>query len=166
MNIPDEKAALRKAMVGRILAVDPALRGRQSAELAWRLTTLPGFAEAGTVLLYVSAFPEEIETRLEDLAADLAPGTLGILEPGRSRPEVPPDQIDWALVPGLAFDEQGFRLGRGAGHYDRLLPRLRPDAPRWALAFDVQWVDRLPREPHDQPLDGIVSPNRTLRRAR
>ena len=69
-------------------------------------------------------------------------------------------------MPGLGFDDLGFRLGRGAGHYDRLLPLLRPDAPRWALALDCQWVEDLPVEPHDVPIDGVVSPGKTVTRRR
>jgi 5-formyltetrahydrofolate cyclo-ligase len=88
---------------------------------------------------------------------------MGIPEPGRHLAEVAPEEIDWALVPGLAFDDRGFRLGRGAGYYDRLLPTLRPDAPRWALAYDCQWIEALPNESHDQPLDGIVSPGKFWR---
>ena len=69
-------------------------------------------------------------------------------------------------MPGLAFDAEGFRLGRGKGHYDRLLPTLRPEAPRWALALGPQWVDALPVEAHDQPLDGILGVGRAAIRPR
>jgi 5-formyltetrahydrofolate cyclo-ligase len=193
MDLARRKRALRRAMVARILAMDPDRRCLEEAYLAERFVTLPGLAAAGTVLMYLSAFPEEIATgpmvdrvlrlgkrlvcprvdrserrlrlhRVEDLGADLARGTLGIPEPRPDRPEVEASGIDWVLVPGLAFDARGFRLGRGAGHYDRLLPRLRGDAPRWALAFDAQWVEALPVEPHDQPLDGIVSLRKTVAR--
>jgi 5-formyltetrahydrofolate cyclo-ligase len=190
MDIPAQKQALRRVMVERILAIDPDDRRRQDADLIRRLATLPGFDAAGTVLLYVSAFPEEIATgpalrqvlslgkrlvcprvdrparrlrlfRVDDLQSDLVSGSMGIPEPGRHLAAVAPEEIDWALVPGLAFDDRGFRLGRGGGYYDRLLPTLRPDAPRWALAYDCQRVASLPNEPHDQPLDGIVSPERS-----
>ncbi len=70
------------------------------------------------------------------------------------------------LVPGLAFDEQGYRLGRGAGHYDRLLPRLRSDAVCWALCLSCQLLSRLPIEPHDRPLNGVSAPGRTVLGAR
>src|SRR4051812_10414321 len=139
MDLPTEKRALRRAVIARILALDPAQRRREEAELADRLVTLPGFAAAGTVLMYVAAFPEEIATgpmlaealrrgqrlvcprvdrparalrlhQVEDLQADLVRGPLGIPEPRPDRPEVPPADIDWALVPGLAFDARGFRL--------------------------------------------------------
>src|SRR5262249_51373076 len=96
--------------------------------------------------------------RVADLASDLVPGPYkAIPEPAPSCPEVRPDEVDWVLVPGLGFDLLGHRLGRGAGHYDRLLAELRPDVPRWALAYGTQFVTSLPIEPHDQPLDGILT---------
>jgi 5-formyltetrahydrofolate cyclo-ligase len=191
MDIPSRKQALRRAMIARILALDPDERRAQEGVLVDRFGTLPGLANAGTVLLYVSAFPEEIQTgpmlsrvldreqrlvcprvdraerrlrlyQVEDPHRDLVPGTLAIPEPRRTCPEVAPEAIDWVLVPGLAFDDRRYRLGRGAGHYDRLLPALRPEVPRWALILDCQWVEPLPAEVHDVPLDGIVSPGKIV----
>jgi 5-formyltetrahydrofolate cyclo-ligase len=69
-------------------------------------------------------------------------------------------------VPGLAFDNRGFRLGRGAGHYDRLLPSLRSDAVCWALCLSCQVVEALPVEPHDAPLDGFSAPDKVAWGAR
>ena len=192
-DIKAEKRALRKAIVARILAMDPAERRRQDAALVELLPGLPGFAEARTVLLYASAFPEEFDTAsllrlvleagkrlacprvdrvrdrlalavIADPARDLKPGMKGIPEPTAACPALEPAVVDWVLVPGIAFDPAGYRLGRGRGHFDRLLPTLRPEAPRWALALDPQWVDALPVEPHDQPLDGIAGLGRTVRR--
>jgi 5-formyltetrahydrofolate cyclo-ligase len=185
------KRSMRRAMVDYILLLDPDLRHDAEATLAARLATLPGYARAGTVLLYATAFPEEIATRpllvqalehgkrlvcprvdratrrlrlflVNDLEHDLRPGTLGIPEPRGDCREVEPAAVDWVLVPGLAFDTRGYRLGRGAGHYDRLLPTLRPETPRCALILDCQWVDDLPIEPHDVPLDAVVSPGREI----
>jgi len=193
MDIPAQKQAIRRVMVERILALDQDDRRRQDADLTRCLATLPGFEAAETVLLYVSAFPEEITTgpalrqvlsrgkrlvcprvdrparriqlyQVVDPESDLVRGSMGIPEPSRHLAAVAPEEIDWALVPGLAFDDRGFRLGRGGGYYDRLLPTLRPDAPRWALAYDCQRVVSLPTEPHDQPLDGIVSPGGSWRK--
>ncbi len=191
MDPQARKRTLRHALVERILALDPRDRAAQEAELAARFPSLPGYEGAGTVLLYVTAFPEEIDTgpmlrlalssgkrlvcprvdrkarrlrlhQVDDLRTALIPGTLGIPEPHPDSRVVEPGQVDWVLVPGLAFDDRGYRLGRGAGHYDRLLPTLRPDVPRWALALDSQWIEALPVEPHDIPLDGIVSPRKTV----
>jgi 5-formyltetrahydrofolate cyclo-ligase len=189
MDLPACKQKLRREFVERIMALDPEERRAQESVLAERFATLPGFSTANTVLLYVSTFPEEIATgamlclslelgkrlvcprvdRMEgrlrlhevrDLGSDLRRGTLGIPEPRRVCPEIGAESIDWVLVPGLGFDVLGYRLGRGAGHYDRLLPTLRPDAPCWALGLDCQWVEELPVEPHDIPLDGVATPSR------
>lgn len=190
-----QKRRLRRELVRRILDLAPADRAREESALVDRFAELLALGGAPTVLLYASAFPEEVDTRpfleralsegkrlllprvdrdarmlrlheVKDLAADLIPGVLGIPEPNPASPEIDPAEVDWVLVPGLAFDGDANRLGRGAGLYDRLLPTLRPRVPRWAVCFDVQWVDRLPVEPHDAPLDGVISPSRTVIRPR
>ena len=66
------------------------------------------------------------------------------------------------LVPGVAFDRDGRRLGYGGGYYDRLLPLLSRDATRIAGAFDLQIVDRVPAGPHDVAVDAIVTETQTL----
>src|ERR1041385_5254290 len=138
-----EKRRLRLEMVERILTMDPADRALQEHALVERLGTLPGFAGAHTVLLYVSAFPEEIDTgpmlqqclalgkrlvcprvdrkasmlrlyHIRHLREDLSPGALGIPEPQKSCTPVDPAEVDWVLAPGLAFDACCYRLGRGA----------------------------------------------------
>ena len=79
--------------------------------------------------------------------------------PSRS-PHCPPiarDAIDFVLVPGVAFDRDGRRLGYGGGYYDRLLPLLSPRAARVAGAFDLQVVERVPAGPHDIAVDTIVT---------
>jgi len=190
MGVRDDKQALRRATVGRILTLDPDRRAAEESVLAGKLLGLPGFEAAVWILLYASAFPEEVATfpflrlaldsgkrlacprvdrterrlrlyEVVDLAADFRRGSMGIPEPRLSCPPVEPEWVDWVLVPGLAFDGRGYRLGRGAGYYDRLLPTLRPDAPRWALILDAQWADEVPVEPHDVPLDGVTSASRT-----
>ncbi|MEX0827253.1 MAG: 5-formyltetrahydrofolate cyclo-ligase [Acidimicrobiia bacterium] len=74
---------------------------------------------------------------------------LGFSQPIDGSPEIDPADIDVVLLPGLAFDRAGVRLGRGGGHYDRLLPRLPPDCALVGVASDAVVVDRLPREEHD-----------------
>jgi 5-formyltetrahydrofolate cyclo-ligase len=186
-----EKAELRRSIKSAILSLDPSDRQLQESALAGLFPKLPGFASAQIVLLYVQAFPEELDTyrliehalgmdkvvacprvdrndrrlriyRVSNPGADLGPGTLGIPEPRAHCQELDPTVVDWVLVPGLAFDLLCRRLGRGAGYYDRLLPRLRGDAVRWALGFDCQLVSRLPLEPHDIGLDGIATPGRIV----
>lgn len=89
--------------------------------------------------------------------ARVAPGRWGVLEPPEDAPEVDPAEVDVALVPGLAFDREGGRLGYGRGFFDRLLPRLRPDAPRVGVAFEALVAERLPREGHDVTMTHLAT---------
>jgi prolyl-tRNA editing enzyme YbaK/EbsC (Cys-tRNA(Pro) deacylase) len=82
---------------------------------------------------------------------------FGFLEPGPDSEPVPIDDVDVVLVPGLAFDRLGFRIGHGAGMYDRLLDELPVGVVRVGVAVDACVVDRLPREAHDLPLDWIAT---------
>jgi 5-formyltetrahydrofolate cyclo-ligase len=63
------------------------------------------------------------------------------------------------VVPALAVDHRGARLGRGGGYYDRALSHARPDATLVAVLFDDELVDHLPAEPHDRPVDAVVTPS-------
>jgi len=92
--------------------------------------------------------------------APSVPGPFGIPQPARPR-WISARQIDLVIVPGLAFDRLGDRLGRGGGHYDRLLAGCR--CPAIGIAPDAFLLDRLPAEPHDRRMDGIVTDRRTLR---
>jgi 5-formyltetrahydrofolate cyclo-ligase len=91
----------------------------------------------------------------------LMPGLGGIPEPAADLPMVRPDLL---LVPLLAVDRSGNRLGQGGGHYDRTLAALRATQPTIAigLAWDVQLVDAVAAEPWDQPLDAIATPSAFL----
>jgi len=99
-------------------------------------------------------------------AKELVRGPLGALEPPLKAATVPLDEIEAVLMPGVAFSEDGLRLGRGGGYYDATLKRVPTRALRIGLGFDVQIVPSLPREPHDVPLDAVVTEARTLRFAR
>ncbi len=70
------------------------------------------------------------------------------------------------MVPGVAFDPEGRRLGYGGGYYDRLLPLLSPRAARVAGAFDLQLVDRVPAGPNDIAIDAVVTESRALSMSR
>ncbi len=97
---------------------------------------------------------------VDDPQRDLEPGFAGIAEPRANLRAIREEAIDWVLVPGLAFDAQGRRLGYGGGYYDRLLPRLRPLAFRAAGAFDEQVVDAVPVAPHDARIHALYTPTR------
>ena len=93
-----------------------------------------------------------------DLEADIVTGRFGIREPRTGCARLSLKRLDLILVPGIAFDLDGHRLGRGRGYYDRLLGELQ--GARCGVAFDQQIVDRVPIEPHDMRLSCIVTPTR------
>ena len=160
----------------------------QEAQLERNLFSLPAFARASTLMLYAS-LRDEVPTHklIERLLAagmrvalpiaskkdralslsclssmaDLSPGPFGVPEPvpGRRSP-CAPGEVEAALIPGLAFDLQGHRLGHGLGYYDRFLPSL--SCPLIGLAYDSQIAARLPREAHDHPVDYVVSEKRVV----
>ena len=99
---------------------------------------------------------------IADPQADIVASDQGIPEPRPACPRVPRDAIDFVLVPGVAFDLAGSRLGYGGGYYDRLLPLLSPRALRVAGAFEIQLVDRVPAAPHDIAVGAIVTESREL----
>ena len=88
---------------------------------------------------------------------DLVKGCFGILEPPASTPVADPNKLDLILVPGVAFDRQGGRLGRGRGYYDRLLAGT--SAFKVGVCFDWQIVPEVPREAHDIRMDAVVTPS-------
>jgi 5-formyltetrahydrofolate cyclo-ligase len=98
---------------------------------------------------------------LEDMR-ELVEGAYKILEPAtdlRTLPNktVPPEELDLVMVPGTAFDPRGGRMGQGKGYYDRLLARVRPDAPLIGLAFECQMFPEIPVDPHDVFMDQILT---------
>lgn len=96
---------------------------------------------------------------------ELRPSRMGLLEPVGER--LGPETIasaDAVLLPGLAVDRSGYRLGRGAGCYDRVLPRLAREAFSCALLHDGEVLDHpLPRHEHDQPVQAVATPSGLLR---
>lgn len=84
-------------------------------------------------------------------------GPFGIREPAADLPEVPVDEIDAFLCPGLAFDASGGRLGRGRGFYDRMLARAKPGALKIGICFPFQLVPETFSEPHDIAMDLVIS---------
>lgn len=112
----------------------------------------------------VVPYMEASRIHLFRLAAtdELAPGQFNILEPRRelraqAGRSIDVGQIDLVVVPGVAFDRQGGRLGHGRGYYDELLKRLRPGVPRIALAYECQLFDEVPMLPHDVPMHKIIT---------
>lgn len=91
----------------------------------------------------------EWPTELEQIA-------FGLWQPTAGSPEVPPAEIDVMIIPGLAYDRRGVRLGRGAGYYDRFLAKHR--APVTVGVIEARrFVERLPRVDHDEPVDLVIT---------
>ena len=126
-------------------------------------------AEGKTVLLPKVLDATTMELRLYTGPHDLAPGPFGIMEPSGSQyspssfllpPSSKTSSIDVALIPGVAFDALGHRLGRGRGYYDRFLstmgtvPSVRPRL--LGLCFDFQKVPSVPVDPTDIPVDQVI----------
>ena len=121
------------------------------ALVAGKLLALPRFNAAANAYEAVRVF---------DPVRELATGPFQVREPVAACPVVALNRLDLALVPGLGFDARGHRLGRGKGHYDRLLAGFT--GMKIGVAFDFQIVAEVPREPHDIALDAIVTPTRWI----
>jgi len=130
--------------------------------------------EAGLLAPPTLLLPRVVGTALElagaggdgdDLLGGLRPGAFGLLEPPEGTRIVDVEAVDVAIVPGVAFSPTGRRLGRGGGFYDRLLVRLRPDCLVVGVCAEVCIAPTLPEEPHDRPVDVVVTDASLWRRA-
>jgi 5-formyltetrahydrofolate cyclo-ligase len=93
---------------------------------------------------------------------EMVVGKWNILEPpkemwGNPAKEVEAEELDLVLVPGVGFDRNGGRMGNGQGYYDRLLEKVRPDAPLIALCYESQLFDNVLVAPHDVYMDKVVT---------
>lgn len=101
--------------------------------------------------------------KIDNLDANLTPGPRGILEPdSNSCNVVPIECIDIAIIPGVAFDEKGGRIGSGDGYYDRLIPKLSITTRKVALAFENQIIPQVQMESHDRYVDIIITEKRII----
>lgn len=106
-----------------------------------------------TILLPKITTSNNLELRQYTGEGDMAKGTFGIYEP-TTPPWTNYEEIDVIIIPGMAFDEQGNRLGRGKGYYDRLLTKL-PKAYKIGIAYTYQRMSHIPHEPHDIPVNEV-----------
>ncbi len=184
--IQKKKRKLREKLLGKLRTHKEDDRLKKSLKVGEKLFCLKEFLRAKTVLFYLS-FDGEVDTvrmikdamkrgkrvavpvirretkeiipsLIKDLDAELKTGPYGVRHPKEEyiRP-IPLDSIDLVVVPGLAFDEAGNRLGRGMGYYDKFLSRLPKDVPSVGLAFDFQMLrDFPPLEPHDFSVSRVL----------
>jgi 5-formyltetrahydrofolate cyclo-ligase len=143
----------------------PSLPRWQEAQVVAAFAALPGepdlhsldWGRSKTVLLPRVEGENLVFHRVED-TKQLKPGAFGVLEPDPEQCAVAdPATAQLIFVPGLAFTADGYRLGRGRGFYDRVLATLPPEILRVGVCFPDQIVADLPREPHDEQVDIVLS---------
>jgi 5-formyltetrahydrofolate cyclo-ligase len=183
--LQQEKKILReKAHSARNALAD---KDEKSLKICERLVAMPGYQSAKAVMFYVDVRSEvrtrhylpvalnhdkrivvpycvdrELELFLLTDMNQLSLGAFRILEPraelrGLPQHRVDVKELDLIVVPGVAFDRQGGRLGHGFGYYDKLLEHARPDTPLVALGFECQIFDTVPMQDHDIYMDQVVS---------
>ena len=185
-DIAKRKASIRARLSAKSRSVTAPQRAQLSAQMCALMEQQPIWQEARTVLFYLPtgtepdvssllrkalaagktvAIPRFVTQqrryearRIKDLERDVVPGQFRIREPRPGCALVRLNQLDLALVPGVGFDLGGCRLGRGGGHYDRLLAQV--PGHKCGLAFEWQVVKEIPWEPHDIRLNSILTPAR------
>lgn len=101
--------------------------------------------------------------KVDDFKLDLVPGPRNIMEPDPDRCKIIPiERIDIAIIPGLALDEKGGRIGSGEGYYDRFIGKLPVTTRKVALALECQLVQQIPMESHDKFMDIIITEDRIV----
>lgn len=182
---PSDKQAWRRQMRERLRALPAETNAAASRRLQELLSAQPIWVCAHSVLCFAPLAGEPDITPVIDDAlrankavasprfdfatgrysaaqitarSQLIPGRFGALEPDAGCPLIPLNQLDLVLVPGVAFDLAGRRLGRGKGFYDRLLAEVR--GHKCGVAFDEQIIAEVPEEPHDVRVDSILTPSR------
>jgi len=117
--------------------------------------------EIGKTLVYPRIKDNDLEFVKVSSLADLVPGSFGVMEP-RGDQLVPIEELSLVVVPGVAFDLSGHRLGYGRGFYDRALAACREDCVKVGFAYDAQLLAKLPSAIHDQTLSTLMTESRTL----
>ncbi len=186
-----DKKELRKKIIKRRDRLTVGQIKEKSGVIAERLYNLSAYRKAETVMFFIS-FGSEVDTgpmleetikrgklalapktlpdtrelvpsQIKNLQTDLAPGVYNIPEPTAEalRP-VEPEKVDLLIVPGVAFDNKGNRIGYGGGYYDRFFARLKPDTPLVALAFELQILPAVPVDDWDRRVDLIITEERII----
>ena len=162
--VTDDKRALRAEMraVRARIAADPADRLARSSRIWSQIVSLADLGGTSRRVMLFEGLPTEPateawfdwgRTRGVDVYAPEVNGPDLRVVPG----DLDPLDLDVVVVPGLAFTADGRRLGQGGGHYDRFLPRLRPDCLTIGACFAEQLVESIPTEDHDATVDHVAS---------
>lgn len=185
MDVVLEKKLLRQQIREKLRSLSKEEKLRESIEVQKRLIGHPIWKNSKSVLLYAS-MDSEIDTWaliekglqenkiiglpfyfkmcdiykpriVRDIKRDLKIGRLGIKEPSENCAEMPVEEFELIIVPGLAFSMSGYRLGRGKGYYDKLL--MRATGIKCGICFECQFVMELPVENHDVKMNYVITPS-------
>jgi 5-formyltetrahydrofolate cyclo-ligase len=190
-EIHEKKKEIRQEISATLSALSKEEKSGIVELIEKRLFDFANFLESKIVLLYVES-PNEVSTfniirrsymlqkivvlpaydyekeeislhKIDNPDKDVIPGPRGILGPNPDRcKRVPVDCIDIAIIPAIALDEKGGRIGKGDGWYDRLIPQLPITTRKVALGFDCQVTLQIPMEPHDKHVDIIITEKRII----
>ena len=189
-SLQADKKKMREVILRQRDAMSPSARTSASRVILEKICALPQYGNAKVVLTYMG-FGTEIETQpfFERVIADgkivalprvdratqtlilhsargmsdLLTSKYGILEPGTDAPIVAVTAVDFVLMPGVAFDRNGNRLGYGRGYYDKLVSTANPALARVAAGFSCQIVESVPVGPHDKKVDCIITENEIIK---
>jgi len=186
--LANAKSILREQIRARLEKISPAVRAVESIDLCERLRAQMPSAHT---ILFFAPVPDELDIwpmlelslalgttcalpffdaknenygakQIKQLATDIVTGKFGVREPADWCADIPLDRFDLVLVPGMAFDWSGNRLGRGRGFYDRLLEKV--SGIKCGVGYDFQLLEKIPVEAHDAKVNFILTPSRCLRR--
>jgi len=190
-EIQEKKCEIRNETANKLGAFSRTELELKTRAVEDRLFEFANFLEAKIVLMYVNG-GNEVDTReilkksfeynkiivlpvfnpkqnkvkmlkVDNLDTDLKLGSRGILEPDPERCKIVPiDSLDIAIIPGIAFDEKGGRIGPGDGYYDRMIPKLPVTTRKVALTFECQIFPQIPMESHDKYIDIIITDKRVI----
>ena len=190
-EIHEKKQEIRNDVIKFLNSMSVKERAEKTKAIEDRLFDFANFLEANISLLYMNG-RYEVETKniinktleynkivvlpaytmekhktrlmkIDNMDTNLISGPKGVLEPDENKcKEVPIECIDIAIIPGIAFDEKGARIGSGTGFYDRLIPELPITTRKVALAFEDQIIQQIPMESHDKHVDIIVTNERII----
>ena len=190
-EIRETKDEIRDKIEKTLAAIAESEVEEKTRRIENRLFEFANFLEANIVLLYINSTSEVNSWKIlqrcfdykkivilpafdaikyqmklmkvDNLNTDLILGPRDILEPDSSRSHIVPIEcIDIAIIPGVAFDEKGGRIGSGDGYYDRLIPKLSITTRKVALAFESQIIPLVNMESHDKYVDIIITEKRII----
>ena len=190
-EIQEKKHEIRTEITNLLTDMSDDVRNEKTQAIEDRLFEFANFLESNIILLYMNT-ENEVATRniikraieynkivvlpvfdmekhrmglmkVENLETQLKQGPRGVHEPDAAKSKkVPIDCIDIAIVPGIAFDEKGARIGTGMGFYDRLIPNMPITTRKVALSFEDQLIQQVPMEHHDKHIDIIITDKRII----